>query len=87
MSVFVMRGIGLCRYDSRRPFPVGATPSFIADRRSWRNPFRIPPSTSKVRCPGVPSSSIPNEPRFPGTVASSAMETSGLPIRSPTFSL
>ncbi len=31
MIVLVIRGIGLWRYDSRRPFPVGRAPS----RRAW----------------------------------------------------
>jgi len=81
MTVFVIRGTGFRRYDSRRPFPVEGTPSRIDESRSCRNPLRTPFSTRRVFSPGVPSSSMPKEPRLPGRVASSAMETRGLAIR------
>ena len=35
MKVFVIRGIGACANDSRRPLPVGSTPISRALSRSW----------------------------------------------------
>ena len=56
-----MRGMTGLPKDSRRPFPVGATPINLAFMRSCIKPFKIPSSISTVREVGVPSSSIDSD--------------------------
>ena len=83
MKVLVMRGIGMCAKDWRRPLPVARAPSCRADRRSCMRPTMIPSSMSTVREVGVPSSSIVREPRRPAIEPSSTTVTPGAATRWP----
>ena len=76
MKVLVIRGMGGCWKDSRRPLPVGDIPRSRAFSRSCMYPQRTPFSMRTVRPVGVPSSSTLSEPRRFGIVPSSITVTS-----------
>ena len=84
MNVFVMRGIGGCWNDSRRPLPVNPVPRSRALSRSCMYPRSTPFSMRTVRLVGVPSSSTLSEPRRLGMVPSSTTVTRSEATRSPT---
>ena len=75
MNVLVILGIGSDAYDSRLPFPVGATFINRAFCRSCKYPFKMPSSIRTLRADFVPSSSIVIEPRLSNIVPSSMTVT------------
>ena len=75
-----MRTIGKCCQPSARALPISTgSPRPAAVSREVRYPVKMPRSTSLVRIAGTPSSSHPNVPMPPGTVASAVIDTCGLP--------